>query len=522
MLQPWIYLVIVVCGIFLKFYKIDDRHFWFDEVATIMHTSGANYNDVLPVNELKNISNYHNLLEVNKQHISIKSQLKGIWNSTNLNPLHYGILVFWIRLVGDKDIHYRYFNVFIFLLTLPLLFKLAEFLFKSNLAGYIAIALFSVNSFFQYYTFEARYNILCIFLVILNQYTFLKATNSGSYKWWTGYALSGILCWYSSLNLGLIFIGHFIYVLVAERKVIIPYIIASAFILAAYFPWLVSISESFDEISVALAWHGWFGNHNFFSLLFAQFYFAAYAFLILSDPFTQMVNFPTHLLQGNYIQLIAVLLMIGLIIFSIVYTCKRGSNKQFIFIVLIVLPQSLFFLISDLIRNTGISLIPRYNILIIIGFMLFLVFLFKEKITKGSTVFRSLFVGLAVLSIISCFYIANSTVSLLKKDTANASFLSKQEKPLLISDMQTVYMPGSVAGILAFTNACKTHKVDILLVRPDIQNISDYFDSNNYSNIFVLHGSQALINNLKLQLANRMDSLEVDGLVNEWQIKNNQ
>ena len=43
MIQPWIYLVIVLFGIFLKFYKIDYRYFWFDEVSTIIHTSGTNY-----------------------------------------------------------------------------------------------------------------------------------------------------------------------------------------------------------------------------------------------------------------------------------------------------------------------------------------------------------------------------------------------------------------------------------------------------------------------------------------------
>jgi uncharacterized membrane protein len=519
MIRPWIYILIVLLGVFLKFYKIDYRYFWFDEVETIIHTSGTNYNNKLPVNELKNISYYHDLLDLNKQNISIKSQLKGIWNSTNLNPLHYGILVFWHRIVGDKDIHYRYFNVIIFLLTLPFLFKLSEFLFKSKLAGWIAISLFSVNPFFQYYTFEARYNILCAFLIIINHYTFLKAINRKNHKWWTGYILSGICCWYSSFNLGLIFIGHFIYLLIFERKVFVPYIISSFIIFIAYLPWLISIYNNLNEISISLAWHGSFGNQNFFKLIFAQLYFVAYAFVVINVYSPQIAIFMANRLEGNYIQFIANLLVIALLIFSAIYTYKKGKNKVFIFILLIIIPQSLFFLITDLIRNTGISLIMRYNIIIIIGFMLFLIFLFKEKFTWGSYTFEVFFFGIVVLGIISGFYLANNNlINRLDKDMNNALFLSKYDKPLLISDMNTVYMPGSVPGILAFTNACKSDKIDFLLVSPDIQNISDYYDSNNYSNIFVLHGSQELINNLKLQLGDKMDSLEIKGMTNEWQI----
>jgi hypothetical protein len=129
------------------------------------------------------------------------------------------------------------------------------------------------------------------------------------------------------------------------------------------------------------------------------------------------------------------------------------------------------------------------------------------------------FIGIVALGIVSDFYMANNNLySLLQKDINNVSFLSKYDKPLLISDMNTVYESGSVPGILAFTNACKSDKIDILLVSSDIQNISDYYDSNNYSNIFVLHGSQGLIDNLKLQLGDKIDSLEVKGMTNEWQI----
>jgi len=63
LLRPWIYLVIVITGASLKFYNIDYHLFWYDEVATIQHTSGNQILDV-PENQIKNISYYTDQLHL--------------------------------------------------------------------------------------------------------------------------------------------------------------------------------------------------------------------------------------------------------------------------------------------------------------------------------------------------------------------------------------------------------------------------------------------------------------------------
>jgi uncharacterized membrane protein len=522
--RPWIYLIIVLLGVFLKFYQIGYRYFWYDEVFTITQTSGISgkdYKEKLPLNELKNVSFYHDLLHLNKQGYTIGSQLKGQWNTPNLNPLHYAVLVFWHRIAGDRDINYRFFNVFIFLLLLPLLFYLAKLLFKSNLAGWIAISILSVNCFFQYYTFEARYNILCLFLIILNQIMFLKAVKGSGYLWWAGYLLSGILCLYSSFILGLVFVAHFIYILFFERKVIIPYLISSIVIFLGYLPWLISIITHHEQIFKSLKWLETYGaNQNILSLIFAQFYFAAYSFDVLDNYSAQISMFISHNLVGNYTIFILNLSIIALFIYSAIYTYKKGERKLFVFILLFIIPQFLYFLITDFVRKTGMSLIPRYNILSIIGFILFFVFLFKEKIFKGSYLFMGIFVLLVTMGIATDFYMADKYVAYnYKSDIRNSALLSQSDNSLLISDMKTLFQNGDAVSILAFTNACKSDKLDILRVKPDVRNIRGYFDSTAYKHIYVLNASQNLINNLKSQYGAKMDSLTMKGFKNEWQIK---
>jgi uncharacterized membrane protein len=423
--------------------------------------------------------------------------------------------------VGDNDIDYRFFNVFIFLLSLPLLFYLSRLLFQSDLAGWIAISIFSIFSFFQYYTFEARYSILCVFLVFMNQFMFLKAVKGSSYLWWTGYFLSGILTWYSSFLLGLIFIAHFIYVLYFERKIFIPYILSAIIIFLGYLPWLISIISHHDQILKSLIWQETYGiNQNIFTLIFAQFYLVAYSFDVLNNFLAQVSMLVNHQFAGNYIFFIVNLAIIALLIYSVIYTYRKGERKLFVFILLIIISQFLFFLISDLIRKTGISLVPRYNILNIIGFILFLVFLFKDKFIKGSYVFISVYFLLVTMSIAADFYMADKYIAPTRqKEIRNSTMLSKSEKSLLISDFKTLSYEDQPASILAFTNACKSEEIDILRVKSDIQNIKKYFDGNYYKNIFVLNASQKLINNLKSQLGEKMDSLALEGFKNEWQIK---
>lgn len=525
MLRPWIYLIIVLLGIFLKFYKIDYRYFWYDEVSTITQTSGVSsneYKEKLPLNELKNISYYHDLLHLNKQNYTIGAQLKGQWNTPNLNPLHYAVLVFWHRIAGDRDINYRLFNVLIFLLILPLLFYLAKLLFKSNLAGWIAISILSVNGFFQYYTFEARYNTLCLFLIILNQIMFLKAVKGSGYLWWTGYLISGILCLYASFLLGLIFIAHLVYMVFYERKIFIPYIISSIVIFLGYLPWLISIFNHHDQIFKSLAWHEPYGvNQNILTLIFAQFYFVSYSFDLLDNYLEQVNMFINHHFADNYIFFMVNLFIIALLIYSAIYTHKKGERKLFVFILLFIIPQFFCFLITDLVRNTGMSLIPRYNILNIIGFILLLVFLFKDKILKGSFLYIGIFILLVTLGISTDFYMADKyAVNMYQSDIKNSTLLSQSDNSLLISDMKTLFQGGGhAASILTFTNAIKSDKVDILRVKSDIQNIKEYFDCTAYNHIYVLNASQKLINNLKSQLGEKMDSLALEGFKNEWQIK---
>src|SRR3569833_354373 len=99
-LRPWLYVLVITIGVALKFYHLDSKLFWMDEVSTVLYTSGSN--DVIiqkniPVNQIRGFGYYDSLLHVSTQPKSFKSEVAGILSGTHLTPALYIILTVWYR-----------------------------------------------------------------------------------------------------------------------------------------------------------------------------------------------------------------------------------------------------------------------------------------------------------------------------------------------------------------------------------------------------------------------------------------
>jgi len=77
--KPWLFLIIVILGTGLKFYKLDYSLFWYDEVATVLHTSGHKTFQI-PLNEIKNIQFYEERFHLKNHDENIFTQLKGLYS----------------------------------------------------------------------------------------------------------------------------------------------------------------------------------------------------------------------------------------------------------------------------------------------------------------------------------------------------------------------------------------------------------------------------------------------------------
>lgn len=517
--RPWLYFILVLIGVSLKFYKLENRFFWYDEICTIEHTSGNQKFDI-SVNEIKNISFYSDQLSLKKKKNPIGSELKGLFSSTNLNPLHYTFLMLWYRIIGDDAIHYRLFSVFIFILTLPFLFLFARRLFKSDLAGWIAICLYSFSPYYHYFAQEARYYILWAFLIILLHYLFLIAYSDNKIKWWIAYTLIGILNLYASVLSGLVIISHFIYILLMRKNRWLVFTISAFLIFLAYLPWLISIINNRSEIVTALAWHSQLGKElNIFSLLFIQLLFMAASFI---GGFNTLLGILlSSNLQGNYIQISITILLTALIIYSIIYVIKKLPKDKSTFLILILLPQLIFFVVSDIIRNTGGSLFYRYNVITFIGILFFLIYVISRKIELGKVLYFVFFLGIIVFGFYTIHNDSNNrcwnTPFFCEEILKEAQIISSHERQLLILDYSKI-TGINFEGFLTIVNECKSENIDILLATPDIKNVEEIISGENYSSIYLSYTSNELLENLKSQFGDNIDSLELQGILPTWRI----
>jgi uncharacterized membrane protein len=523
LLRPYLYLIIIIIGTALKFYRLDNKLFWFDEICTVQHTSGipdGKYPGLIPLNEIKNINFYSDLYHLNKQNYTIGSQLKGLFSSTQLTPLHYSFLMFWHRIVGDDNIDYRLFGIFIFIITLPFFFLLARKLFKSNLAGWGAVSLYAVSPYINLFAQEARYYILLAFFIIVLHYLFLLLIQYNKIKWWIAYSLIAIMAMYTSFISCIIIFGHFIYVCFLKNELWFKFSINLFIILLVYSPWIYSMYINYNEISMALSWHSAPENVPVFMPLIGQIFFFISIFEFLIDYclifVDNMISFSPRVILIFVINSLVLILLIT----AFVYFFRKSQKEEKYFVLLIILPGFILFCIYDIVRNGLTSWWWRYHIFNIIGIILVVTYLLYRKIEQGKLSIIGIYAGLVILGIISVLTISRSRYWYhggywQQVYIEDARLFSKAEKPLLITDYS--FRIGMV-DFMVVINECKSDNIDILRASPDKENVEEILIDKNYSEIYVTHASNELVENLKSQFGEKMDSLEVEGISPMWQI----
>lgn len=121
--KPLIYILLATIGIGFKFYKLDYKMMWYDEIATVLQIQGAdNASDLdsSKLNKIVPISHYTGIISYSdNSNYTFPKEIQAQLKNMNLNPLHYMLLSVWYRLFGESLLWYRLFSVFVFLLTLP-------------------------------------------------------------------------------------------------------------------------------------------------------------------------------------------------------------------------------------------------------------------------------------------------------------------------------------------------------------------------------------------------------------------
>lgn len=515
--KSWIYIIITILGVSLKFHNLNYKIFWEDEIYTVQHVVGAhNILDIGPnmENKIVDLGYYRELLKHSSHEYTIREELSAQFNTMNLNPLHYVLLSFWYRLTGDDILQYRLFSVLIFILTLPFLFFLARKLFHSNQVAWIATSLYSISPFLHVFAQEARYYILWAFILVVLHFFLVYALDKKKLIWWAGYALAGILALYCSVLSGLILFEHLLFILILYRKDFWKFAGSGAVMLMAYLPWLLFILNGQQEVVSALAWHKMPDKMPFWApaLGITLGYIRTFSFykeytLYWDDVFGNIT--PDMILETFFNLCVLTFLILALIKMK-----KFLSKESMLFILLIFIPGFLLFYFLDLFRNAVTSIWWRYHIFATIPVILLASSYFVGRLQKQEIITPLIYIGLVCISLYSVFTISKQKYWYLGGEWVleyvnNAALLSSSEKALVITDFTRADNPwtGPTLTMQVLLN-CTSDQIDVVRIGEDVPDMSSLIPDGSYKDIYLLYPSSRLVEELSRQYGERMQMLE--------------
>jgi uncharacterized membrane protein len=180
---------ILVVGIFLRFYNLDGKIYWRDEVFTSLQISGhlldvAEYRELF-TGELVSQADIAEYQYVNSD-TSYADTINGLKEfEPQLTPFYFVLARGWNSLLGNSTFINRLLTAFISLLCLPFVYWLGLQLFEKSTVAWVATAFVAVSPFQILYAQEARPYSLWVLTTLISSVLLLRAQKQANLR--TGY-----------------------------------------------------------------------------------------------------------------------------------------------------------------------------------------------------------------------------------------------------------------------------------------------------------------------------------------------
>ena len=281
--QPLIILLIIAItlGIGFRFFHLDKKVYWHDEVYTSLRAAGFNrtdidrelfQNQIIPAQQLQKY-----------QQIQPQSTFIGTLKSLTIEnphhpPLYYLMARLWMQKFGGSLTASRSLPALISLLSLPLIYILGWQLFNSHLTALLATTFLALSPFETLFAQTARQYSLVTVLVISSSILLLQALDYRSWKNWGLYSIISTIGLYTHLFFCLTLISHGIFVItnwffsnyvaiISSKKksnlskiqlfiqrLPLDFFMASVAIIILYIPWIVVVINNLQRVYNTTSW----------------------------------------------------------------------------------------------------------------------------------------------------------------------------------------------------------------------------------------------------------------------------
>jgi uncharacterized membrane protein len=501
--------LLLVLGIFFRFYNLDYKIYWYDETQTSLRISGYTRTQlveqvfdgrVISVGDLQQQYQYPNDTR------NLADTLDALAGSPEHTPGYFLLARFWLQTFGHSVLTIRLLSALISLLVFPCVYWLCQELFGSVRVSWAAVALLAISPFHVLYAQEARQYSLWTVTILFSSAALLSALRKKTIVPWSLYALSVALALYAHTFSGLVLIGHGIYVLLTANwqslkqpfrlpKTLLAYLAASGAGLLLFAPWVWVVITHFNQFTRNTASVN-FNRREFLPSIWA---------LNLSRIFFD-VN------QGNSLLNPILWLTAALAIYALYFLYRNTPTKTWLFVITLVGVTGMALMLPDILVGGRRSSITRYVIPCFLGIQLAVAYLLTIKLnlppSRSRRWWRTATIALILSGLVSCAVSSqmqlwwHKSFAKSRYNSQIARIVNGSDRPLVISD--------EIAGqILSLSHMLDPQVHLQLVVEPNIPKVA-----TGFQNIYLYRPSE----NLRQGLAKQNLKLESAYKTWLWQV----
>ncbi len=406
--------VVLAIGIFFRFYHLDHKIYWVDEVHTSLRVAGYRKYQLdkrVPIGENIAIAQLHQFQSLTPEK-GWGDTVNALAENSEHAPLYYLLTRLWMQIFGSSITVTRSLAALLSLLAFPAIYGLSLELFASPLVGWIAMSLVAVSPLHLLYAQEARQYSLWTVVTLVSSLSLLRSLRLNTRGSWAIYAGTVVLGFYSHLISGLVFFGHGIYMGFREKwkwtQSFKSYLISSGVGLALLIPWIITYLNNESrlggwlerEISLPALVNRWAVNLSgvFFDLhaVYPQRFFD----VELGEDFTPLV-------WGNFwgYAVAPIILLVG---YALWVTIRKTPKSVGWFLMTSIAANGLFLMLYDILSGGQRSGIARYLFPSYLALQLAVAYLLADRLrldTGGNLqrrTWQGAYVALIAAGIISC------------------------------------------------------------------------------------------------------------------------
>lgn len=479
-------LVILVLGIFFRFFNLDKKLYWIDETYTSLRFSGYTEAEMRPRFHQGQILLNEDMQKYKQfnPETTVFDTIKSLATEDPQHPPIYYILIrYWVQWFGNSISTIRSLSAILSLLIFPCLYWLCMELFNSQNVALTAIAIVAISPFHVLYAQEAREYGLWTGTILLSSAVLLWAMRTKTKKSWIIYAISIILGLYTYIFTALVALSHGTYVIAIEKKLtktVKNYLLTSTVGFLTFIPWILVVLTNRKRIQDTTSWSA--ENTTPLSLVTRWAGNLSRIFIDLGFDASESSSKVAFLIP-------IILLLLVLVGYSIYFLVKTTPKRVWLFILTLVGVTAILLIVPDLILGGRRSGTARYLIPCFLGIQISVAYLIATKInqlSRGRQKWKLIAIALLSCGILSCT-ISSQAQEWWNKGTAlepgipqMAAIINSSDQPLLIcqDNMLSVlwsfsYRLKPKVGLQLVFDHDKLPKIpeefrDVFLYKPDV------------------------------------------------------